>query len=565
MALNCKKGTPCGGACIRRGSACKKEFNQAASKSLDNVKKKIGLGVKIRNAQRKGDASEEAKLRVQREALSNRIKLNWVKDKKPDSPAKEIQIPKDPPSGKSDVVRGANAQVFAAKARVDEVQARGVRAALRKDDASFDRAVKELVVAKEQLKIAELGRERVDLIGNREPAAIKRRAELADEIARARYRVADQMKAASEARRSNAPQETKLPSARADLAAMRREKLAKYVNASGEEKQKLSKEIDRLDKVLGVGSNGATKVSPAAPVRRGWTSEDRVAKERSAQFFDDRFKPEKTVTGSKDSINWDETVKNAKEIGSGSFGTVRMSPDGKYVVKRGEVSTNEAALIKRLGEADLGPKLIVGETGPKTKREFAVQLHDGRIAMTVVPGKPIGRNGEYTEKVGDTTVGNAYWKARADLHRLGIAHNDAHPENVFIDEKGKGRWVDMGLAQASPKAALSEALGSTPPPQGARGFGRGDWQGTRWSSQTGLDESMKVRADAPENLKQIHYNAQYVVAPFLRMKGLSDDEIGDVATHGIRQGVTTYKKGAWAKITDEDAAQAIDLLYEGVK
>jgi hypothetical protein len=72
MALKCRKGTPCGGACIRTGAKCKKEFKPEQSKALDNVKKKIGLGVKIRNAQRKGHATEEARLKLERAALSNK-------------------------------------------------------------------------------------------------------------------------------------------------------------------------------------------------------------------------------------------------------------------------------------------------------------------------------------------------------------------------------------------------------------------------------------------------------------------------------------------------------------
>jgi hypothetical protein len=552
MAINCKKGTPCGGACIRTGAVCKKEFNPGASKALDNVKKKIGLGVKIRNAQRKGDASEEARLRVQREALSNQAKsvesekqlsfqpfpvrapgekvpglTQAVKDifgidpkeKVPDlaqkvknafgiepgGAAKAKSMPNDLQAGKSAVLKSANAVLKAAEDRVKEVEERGVKAAIRKDDASFGRAVNELVVAKLQVEMAVLRKERIELLGDRNPTAVKRRAELADQIGGIRNKM--------------------------NMHIIENEKPKKAAKSSF----------------------------------KGWTEEDRVAKERSAKFFDDHFNLEKKITGSKESTNWDETVKNAKEIGSGSFGTVRMSPDKSYVVKRGEVGANESALIKRVGEAGIGPKLLVGELGRKTKREYAVQLHDGRIAMTVVPGSPIGRTRKYTDTVGGVRVGEAYWKARADIHRLGIAHNDAHPENIFIDNKGKGRWVDMGLAQGFPKAALAEAMGVTPKPQGSRGLGQGDWQGARWRRQTGLNENLRPESDAPENIKQIQYNAKYNVHPFLRSKGLNDDDIAAIATHGIRQGKTTYSKGAWAKISDEDAMQAINLLYDGVE
>ena len=109
----------------------------------------------------------------------------------------------------------------------------------------------------------------------------------------------------------------------------------------------------------------------------------------------------------------------------------------------------------------------------------------GRMAMDAAEGMTIGaRQTPEVEK--------AYWEARATLHRGGIAHNDMHVENVFVDSKGKGRFVDFGLAQDNPKAALAEAMGVfSKTPQGTvrtlgpeRG-GDGDWQVRRWQNLGG--------------------------------------------------------------------------------
>jgi serine/threonine protein kinase len=193
-----------------------------------------------------------------------------------------------------------------------------------------------------------------------------------------------------------------------------------------------------------------------------------------------------------------------------------------------------------------------------------VLLKEGRIAMSVVPGKELMGMKSDT-KIGNTTAGDAYWKARADLHRLGIAHNDSHPGNLLIDKDGKGRWVDMGLAHDHPGAALAEALGVLRKPAGAIGVGAGDWQGQGWAAKTGNSDG-RVTSFAPENLKRMQSNHDTKVLPFLQSKGLTNDEIGTVMTNGIRRPPTEYTtmKG-FDKLNDNDALQAINLLYDGVK
>ena len=311
------------------------------------------------------------------------------------------------------------------------------------------------------------------------------------------------------------------------------------------------------------GARARLKVSDSGGSATGNT---RFAKQEAADF-DKNFKPATRQGGTYD---WNETTKpGTKKIGEGSFGTLLMTKGPPPVaVKRGELSTKEAAIIDKVGKADLGPKLIAGELEKGGRMEYGVRLSQGRIAMSVVSGTPLIEMSGYSQ-VGNTTAANAYWRARADLHRLGIAHNDAHPGNLLIDDKGKGRWVDMGLAHDSPHAALAEALGVLERPRGAVGVGvagmRGDWQGRGWAQNTGNSDG-KIQLTAPDNLKLMQTNHDTKVLPFLRSKGLTDDEIGIVMTHGIRQPPSSYiTKPGFNKLTDNDALKAIDLLYDGVK
>ena len=302
-----------------------------------------------------------------------------------------------------------------------------------------------------------------------------------------------------------------------------------------------------------------------ASSNRGSASGDTQWGRGNAADFDTNFKIYKRIRGDKDMIDWDETVRNGKLIGEGSFGSVLKV--GNMAVKRGEVGAEEANIIKRVGEAGIGPKLHGAEISTKLRNSSGVDIHNGRIAMSVVPGKEMGNVGANTKFAGKNAA-DIYWKAMADLHRLGIAHNDAHPHNIMVDNTGKGRWVDMGLAQQSPKAALAEALGA---------FIRkskeevGNWQTQGWKA-TGIDAYRQAQTDrkmarfAKEYpvLAGIINNISGVQSTLLRKYGLSPEELKQVMDHGIRSPLETYNKGAWAKLTDKQAQELLNTLYDGI-
>lgn len=309
----------------------------------------------------------------------------------------------------------------------------------------------------------------------------------------------------------------------------------------------------------------------------------------AARNFDDRIQTEQLRRdGDKTFNRWDETTgTGSKKLGSGAYGTVMRTGDKSYAVKRGDLSDTEARLIQKLGDANLGPKLIAADVdGPGIMTNPGVDVRSGRLAMSIVPGSPIGRK-KPDKEIGGVKVADAYWTARAKLHRMGIAHNDMHIDNVLIDRKGVGRFVDMGLAQDNPKAALSEALGAFEPPKGSTpsrgngGAGGGDWQVKRWDGTGGellttyerklkvdgmplsAERARKALEEKAPLLSKVRDNKNELQYRMLR-DGFSKDDIATVMDHGLRNPLSTYDNGVWSRMTNDQAQSYIETLYEGV-
>jgi hypothetical protein len=285
------------------------------------------------------------------------------------------------------------------------------------------------------------------------------------------------------------------------------------------------------------------------------------------------------------SYRWEDSYGSGSSLlGRGAYGTVLREPNKGNAIKRGEVGQIEADLIDRLGKNDLGPKLLAAQLDGDSQYNPGTKI--GRVAMSVVAGSPIGSKAPDKE-IGGVKVADAYWAARANLHRMGIAHNDMHIDNVLIDRKGKARFVDMGLAQDSPKAALAEALGAFSKPRDAvitrgRGAaGQGDWQVRRWHGTGGelltqLEDaryrganptySAKLQRELEERAPVLAHVLDNKAAVLYQMKrdGFTVDDFATALDHGIRSPMETYEQGVWAKMSNEQAQKYISILYEGV-
>lgn len=330
-----------------------------------------------------------------------------------------------------------------------------------------------------------------------------------------------------------------------------------------------SRQISNINK-LGVSATGNTR----------WARDD--AKDSDINLGKVVRVGDKKYDGWKDSYGTGST-----KIGEGAYGTVIRNPDGTFV-KRGAVSSTEAQIMARLGKVDLGPKLIAADINGIHQYMAApgVSTRDGRIAMTGVKGNEMGTSTMSFTKFNGEYAPNVYWKAMAGIHRLGIAHNDAHPGNIMVDDKGKGRWVDLGLAQSSPKAALAEVLGAFKGPTGKGGSNtmpsensslraapaQGNWQTRRWpaSGITALERSQNDPAKLAEYRKDMPIVAKILdnqsrVNELLKTKyKLDDKDIETLYTTSIRSPISSYNKGVWGKLTDKQAQDLINQMYEGV-
>jgi predicted Ser/Thr protein kinase len=277
--------------------------------------------------------------------------------------------------------------------------------------------------------------------------------------------------------------------------------------------------------------------------------------------------------------DWSQSYESgAKSLGAGSFGSVMVSkPPPALVVKRGEVSESEVRILEKLNGKDISPRLVSAEIDKlhRGSREGDIDFYPGRVAMTRVPGKAVEDFNEYDPaygtKVGNTTLGDAYFFLRKKLHESGVAHNDAHIQNVIVDDKGKARFIDFGLSQDDPRAALSEAMGILADrrllPQGVllkRPLDEhsGDRQGRKFKPYT-LPMNELLKGGTGTNLEKIVRNRTKVYAELAKL-GLSKDEIAELVVHELNQPISSYNKGAWSKVSKEDAMRIIPLLYEGV-
>lgn len=288
---------------------------------------------------------------------------------------------------------------------------------------------------------------------------------------------------------------------------------------------------------------------------------------------------------------WDGSYDYGMSLaGQGSYSTVIRNPDGTFV-KRGTISNEEASLLQILSRADLGPRVIAADINGKDPRESLdfVDLRIGRIAMTEVKGETLIPSGIKAgvkrippdEKVSGKNAADVYWESMAAIHRLGIAHNDAHPMNIIVDDSGKGRWVDLGLSQKSPKAALAEVMGvfiNIPPVpslgKSSRGPESGNWQTLSWDITgaslaervyRGLESSPGEFSERFPTLSKVFEKWRYGgLQGKLKKMGLKQAEIFEMCFQGIRATPESFTRGGWGKLTDEQALEVINFIYEGI-
>jgi hypothetical protein len=296
---------------------------------------------------------------------------------------------------------------------------------------------------------------------------------------------------------------------------------------------------------------------------------DVVSAREYSQEFDEYFVPKRKFG---DTVDWSKSFGPGSDLlGEGGYGIVMLAkPPPPVVVKRGDISENEVQILAKLSGKGISPKLIAAERGDEDPSEKGV--FEGRVAMSRINGETASSYSDYQSKVGNTTVGDAYWSLRRKLHVSGVAHNDAHEQNVIIDSKGNARFVDFGLSQDNWKAALSESIGILrssrllPPSSELEKpvilKDSGDWQATKYSQFVG--NSSGGLPPKGSNLEIIYSNRNAVYSR-LRKLGLSNSEITQMVLTPIRSPVQRFDEGPWKKINDKVAEELIGIFYAGVK
>ena len=365
-------------------------------------------------------------------------------------------------------------------------------------------------------------------------------------------------------------------------------KLAKAVGKGARFVQKLKDRVKgKIKRKLGMGRDAAPGAGGAAPAAAqpkapasgskpvtNATGNTKWARQDAQDFDNDFAKQKLRRVGDREFDKWkDSHGSGAQKLGEGAYGTVIRNKDGT-VIKRGDISEQEAELIDRLGKLDLGPRMFAADIdGPGLEKGEGVNVRRGRIAMSEVPGKPMG-DGAPDRLIGGKPASEIYWKAMADLHRQGIAHNDAHMDNLMVDSNGKGRWVDLGLAQASPKAALAEVLGmynGLADPAFVKGATEeGNWQTRQWNSTafpryeriTSVPKMEEFAKRFPVAYRV--FSGEHRAERMLRKMGFSDEEISGMIYHGIRADPESYNRGQWGRMTDAQAMEVIKEIYDGI-
>lgn len=131
-------------------------------------------------------------------------------------------------------------------------------------------------------------------------------------------------------------------------------------------------------------------------------------------------------------------------LGRGAFGSVTLNKDGTVTKTFNKAISeksfnNELAFQNIAAKAGLAPKLLGYKAG-----SFIMERANGKVAT------------EY-DQVTRRLIATKTIEALKELHKVGVAHNDVHPGNVFYDEKTKKvQLIDFGMASNKKSDVFAE-------------------------------------------------------------------------------------------------------------
>ena len=287
-------------------------------------------------------------------------------------------------------------------------------------------------------------------------------------------------------------------------------------------------------------------------------------------------------------------------LGEGAFGKVTMGPDGDSVIKEGMIGQEELAVLRKLRDNPMFPTLLKGEfsspfkhqssmdnnpldqTGkrrPEGKGDYfnpdsAAEFDDrfpgafGKYAMSLAKGRDFTdvidemyENGEDLSDIYDKV-----FRARREMHKQGIVHNDMHGGNIKVDDDGNLQIIDLGLAEENPLAALFEGLGAISGLDGqfAMGAAPGGF-GNMVNDNTGVATDKRFQ----ENLARIEERLMDSSDVDLDDEdGMYEkmQQLGEFIKGGIRKTKDTWPmlKEQFPHLADDkNVYELIDMLYDG--
>ena len=273
-----------------------------------------------------------------------------------------------------------------------------------------------------------------------------------------------------------------------------------------------------------------------------------------------------------------------EELGSGAFGSVYESGDGQHVIKQGEIGPGELQALHMLRDNPNFPTLVNANFETPFFDESSMEHnefnspHDaansqgkyfdrdeeeefermfptakGTYAMTKMAGRPLSDVAYDLDDVSMEQVRRNLWLRRAAMHRLGIAHNDMHGGNIYVDDDNNVNMLDLGLAKANPIEALMEGLG---------GISGEDYQLSHEGDMGRL----------PDDLRELlQNNRQSVRDKILDMiedpDGMNPYQLDDLMEGGIRMrdmDVNNLRETFPFLANDDRVKELIASLYEGI-
>ncbi len=235
-----------------------------------------------------------------------------------------------------------------------------------------------------------------------------------------------------------------------------------------------------------------------------------------------------------------EFNKSESVLGKGVYGEARLTSKGD-VIKSGAIGQDEVEAMQRLERSGISPvlkdaeahtDLVLGGGREADGASAFIGKYDGMLKMSRAKGVSM----ETVERTNE--VSESFLRSSKKMHLQGVAHNDRHMGNLFVDQK-KVSFLDFGLAQTDSRAALIEALGNDDPAL--------DRQGGDLFLTNELDKS---------SVWKIFRRNKAAVVSKLRTS--------NKGSKLLRKGIRTSGETLEELISENDAQALLGELYEGI-